>query len=208
MDNAVAWPGGSPAAKVLLVGLGNPGAGYAATRHNAGFVVVEALAERWGVRFTQKRFQGAFAEGALCGRPALWLLPQTFMNRSGQAVGPAAGFYKLAPSAVVVVHDELEIPFGRLRLKQGGGHGGHNGLRSIDGALPSKDTFRVRVGIGRPAQGDVSSYVLAPFSAEERTWLPEVVDAACDAVESLLREGLAAAQNRAHPLELVPAAPR
>lgn len=180
-----------------IVGLGNPGPRYAGTRHNVGFMVVDELARRGGAAW-QSKFKGRYAKAWLAERE-LWLVePETFMNLSGECVQPFAAFFRLAPEEILVVHDELDLAFGTLRLKRGGGHGGHNGLRSLVDRLGSRDFARLRVGIGRPDKGDVAGYVLAPFSSEERGWLQGMVDDAADAALGCVREGLLATQNRVH----------
>ncbi len=179
----------------LVVGLGNPGPGYAGHRHNIGFMVVDELARRAGATF-QDKFKGRFTKALLRGREdALLIEPMTYMNRSGISVGAAAAFYKLTPERTIVVHDELDLDFGKLRLKQGGGHGGHNGLRSLYAHF-GKDFYRVRCGIGRPAHSDVSSWVLSNFAGDDLPEVPDLVDAAADAVETLIADGLEAAANR------------
>ena len=189
-----------PSGRALLVGLGNPGSKYAETRHNIGFKVVECLARRHGIPLGEQRFKARVGSGVIAGRPVLLMQPQTFMNLSGEAVQPAAAFYRLAPESVIVVHDELDLPVGRLRLKAGGGHAGHNGLRSLDQHLPGKDYFRVRVGIARPPVpgSDVSNWVLGGFPVSERPVVERSIEEAADAVECLLRDGLIAAQGRFH----------
>lgn len=180
----------------LIVGLGNPGPRYAATRHNAGFFVLDLLAERVGSRFKAHRSRTDVVEGRLAGAPVVLAKPVSYMNESGGPVNAAARFYKIAPEQVVVVHDELDLPFGSLRLKRGGGDGGHNGLKSITSALGSKDYARVRFGIGRPpGRQDPADYVLREFASSERKDLPFLVDRAADAVEVLVAKGLEAAQN-------------
>jgi peptidyl-tRNA hydrolase, PTH1 family len=181
----------------LVVGLGNPGPKYAATRHNSGFLVLDLLAERLGGRFKAHRSRADVVEGRLAGAPVVLAEPRSFMNESGGPVVGAARFFKVPVERVTVVHDELDLPFGALRLKRGGGDGGHNGLRSISSALGSKDYARVRFGIGRPpGRQDPADYVLREFAAAERKDLGFLVDRAADAVEALLAEGLEAAQNR------------
>ncbi len=138
----------------LIAGLGNPGPGYAGNRHNAGFMVADLLAERIGTRFKRDRSRAAVATGRLAGFPVTLAKPQPFMNLSGGPVASLRSFYKLPPDQIVVVHDELDIPFGTVRLKLGGGDNGHNGLRSVTAALGTRDYFRVRVGIGRPPGRD------------------------------------------------------
>ncbi len=183
--------------RFLVVGLGNPGPRYAGTRHNAGLLVVDLLAERMGARFKAHRSNSDVVEGRLAGVPVALAKPRSYMNESGGPVVNAARFYKVPVGAVVVVHDELDLPYGSLRLKRGGGDGGHNGLRSITSALGSKEYLRVRLGIGRPpGRQDPADYVLREWSAAERKDLGYHVDRAADAVELLLAQGLEAAQNQ------------
>lgn len=186
----------------LVVGLGNPGPDYAETRHNVGVRVVEVLAARaGGGRFTKHKTNADVLEGRLAGRRAVLAVPRTYMNVSG---GPVAGllrYYGVAPADLVVVHDDLDLGFGVVRLKQGGGEGGHNGLRSISTSIGTKDYLRVRVGIGRPpGRQDPADFVLKRFSGAERKELDFVVDLAADAAEALLLDGLEPAQNRFHAL--------
>jgi PTH1 family peptidyl-tRNA hydrolase len=185
--------------RYLIVGLGNPGPKYALTRHNAGFLVLDALAERVGGRVAPSRALGRRAElleGRLCGLPISLVKPLSFMNESGGPVNQAARFYKTQPDHLVVVHDELDLPFGDLRMKSGGGDGGHNGLRSITSALGTRDYLRVRFGIDRPpGRQDPADYVLREFSVTQRRDLPVHVERCADAVEALLTKGLLAAQN-------------
>ncbi len=183
----------------LVAGLGNPGPDYAGNRHNVGFMVADLLAERMGARFTRDRSRAAVATGRLAGFPVTLAKPLTFMNLSGRPVAALRTFYKIPPERIVVVHDELDLPFGAIRLKQGGGDNGHNGLRSVTAALGTREYFRVRVGIGRPpGRMDPADFVLHDFSAAERKLVPEVAERAADATEALLRRGLAAAQNEFH----------
>ena len=163
---------------LLLVGLGNPGPEHAHQRHNIGFLAVDAIVRHHGFAPWRARFQGFAAEGTVNGVKVLALKPETFMNRSGQAVASAAQFYKIAPADIVVIHDELDLRAGKLRVKQGGGSAGHNGLRSIDAHL-GPDFVRVRVGIGHPGEKHlVHGYVLHDFAKEERLRM----DALCDAI--------------------------
>ena len=181
---------------LLVVGLGNPGREYAAHRHNAGFMVVEELARRVGASFRAK-FNGQLAEARLDGARVVLLKPETYMNESGRAVGAAAGFYKVDPDSVLVVHDEGDLDLGRLQLRAGGGLAGHNGLRSIASHLKTQEFLRLRIGVGRPGRGDrrsVADFVLAPFAPE--TDVEALVGRSADAVESLLRDGLAETQQR------------
>ena len=183
----------------LIAGLGNPGAGYAGNRHNAGYLVADELARRIGGRFKPGKFRTSVAEGRLDGTPVTVLKPLSFMNESGGPVAGLRGFYHLPPDRIVVIHDELDLPFGTLRIKLGGGDNGHNGLRSVTAALGTREYFRVRVGIGRPpGRMDAADYVLHDFSSPERKVVPEVLERAADATEALLAHGLAAAQNEFH----------
>ena len=185
----------------LVAGLGNPGPGYAGNRHNIGFMVADRLAERIGAKWSASKASAQVADGWLRpGGPKLILAkPQTFMNESGRSVGLLAAFYGIAAERVIVVHDELDIPFDSIKLKQGGGHGGHNGLRSIDRALGVPGYFRVRVGIGRPpGRMDAAAFVLKDFSSTEREVVPNLIEDAADATIALIEEGLLAAQQRFH----------
>ncbi len=185
----------------LIVGLGNPGPRYEATRHNVGQMVVDELADRRGERFSAHRANARVAEGWLRpGGPKLILAkPQSFMNVSGGPVAGLAKYYGVPPERVVIVHDELDIPFDTLKLKTGGGHGGHNGVRDVAKALATPEFPRVRVGIGRPpGRQDPADWVLDPFGTTERKTLPNLIADAADAVELLVDEGLVAAQQRYH----------
>jgi PTH1 family peptidyl-tRNA hydrolase len=192
----------------LVVGLGNPGPKYAGNRHNVGQMVLDLLAERTGGKFARHgRAQAAVAEGRLGmlpgGRPGPRVIlakPSTYMNVSGGPVSVLAQYYGIEPARVAVVHDEVDIPFDTIKLKIGGGEGGHNGLRDITKALGTRDYHRVRVGVGRPpGRMDTADYVLRDFTGTERKDLPILVDDAADAVELLLTEGLLAAQGKFHP---------
>jgi PTH1 family peptidyl-tRNA hydrolase len=186
----------------LVVGLGNPGPEYAKNRHNVGFLVADLLAGRTGSRFSRARRAAAeVAETRLgYGGPRLILVkPMTFMNLSGGPVAGLAQFYKVPVERIIAVHDDLDLPWAVLRLKIGGGEGGHNGLRSMSRSLGSKDYLRVRFGIGRPpGRQDPADYVLSDFSAVERKELDLFVDRAADAVEMVINDGLEPAQNRYH----------
>ncbi len=174
----------------LLVGLGNPGSRYQWTRHNAGFMVLDRLSHLSGIPVVKKGASGLNGEGFWSGHKLLLLKPQTFMNLSGRSVAELARFHKISCEEILVVHDDLDIPFGSIRLKKGGGHGGHNGLRSILATFSAGDFIRLRIGIGRPVHGDVVDYVLHPFSASEMQDLPFVLDGAVDVLESVLVVGL------------------
>lgn len=183
----------------LIVGLGNPGVSYAGNRHNVGFMVVEELARRAGGRLTSHKAGADVLPGRLAGRRVVLARPRSFMNVSGPAVAGTARYFKIAPTDVVVVHDDLDLDHGVLRLKRGGGEGGHNGLRSISACLGSRDYLRVRFGIGRPpGRMDPADFVLRDFSPEQRRELDLLVDRCADAVEQLLTQGLAATQNQLH----------
>lgn len=180
----------------LVVGLGNPGASYRGHRHNIGFLVVDELSRRAAGSFRTK-FNGNHAKIRLGLEDAHLLQPMTYMNLSGTSLGAAASFFKVPAEKVIVIHDELDIPAGDLRLKVGGGHGGHNGLRSIFQHF-GRDFIRVRCGIGRPPHGDVSGYVLSDFNSNERATLGSFVDQAANAVESVLRDGPEHTMNAFH----------
>ncbi len=182
----------------LVVGLGNPGPRYEGTRHNAGaMVVAEGLVGGTpGPVPWREKWSSKVAAGTVEGRKIVALLPQTYMNRSGIAVRRAAQFYRVPVERIVVVHDELDFPFGRVAVKAGGGHGGHNGLRDIIAHLGTRAFVRVRVGIGRPpAGGDVTAYVLSAFSAVERAELPAILNRGWQAVEAVVARGVSAAMN-------------
>jgi peptidyl-tRNA hydrolase, PTH1 family len=183
----------------LVVGLGNPGRDYAGHRHNVGAMVADVLAGRLGGSFRSHRSGADVLEGRLPAGRVVLAKPRSYMNLSGGPTASAARFFKVPADRVVVVHDELDLPYGTVRVKLGGGEGGHNGLRSISSALGTKDYLRVRVGIGRPpGRMDPADFVLRPFSATERGDLPVLLEEAADAVEVLLDAGLEATQNRLH----------
>jgi PTH1 family peptidyl-tRNA hydrolase len=187
---------------LLIVGLGNPGPDYAGNRHNVGFMVADELGGRIGGKFKGHKAGADVVEGRLAGRRVVLAKPRTYMNLSGGPVAGLARFFKTAqttPGTLIVLHDELDIPFATVRLKLGGGDNGHNGLRSITKSLGTKDYHRVRIGIGRPpGRMDPADFVLRDFSTVERKELPFAVDRAADAVEMLAAQGLEAAQNAFH----------
>jgi len=171
----------------LVVGLGNPGARYARNRHNIGFMIADAVARRYGFSAFRDRFKSEAAEGPIGGERRLLLKPQTFMNASGEAVGETARFFKISPAEIVVIHDEIDLRPGKLRVKCGGGNAGHNGLRSID-ALIGPDFWRVRIGVGHPGIKElVHPYVLQNFASEETTlWVAPLLDAVAETIGLLL----------------------
>ena len=185
----------------LVVGLGNPGPEYARTRHNVGQMVIDELASRLGGSFKVHKTRAQVLESRLRpGGPRVVLAkPMTYMNTSGGPVAGLAKFYGIPAERVIAVHDEIDIPFAALKLKIGGGEGGHNGLRDMSKALSTKDYYRVRVGVGRPpGRMDAASYVLKPFSSTEGKELPFLLDDAADAVEHLVENGLLEAQQKFH----------
>ena len=183
---------------LLLVGLGNPGARYIGNRHNVGFMAVQAIAKRHGIGPWRRRFQGVACEGPIGGERVLLLLPGTYMNESGRAVGEAAQFYKLPPETTTVFHDEIELPPGKVRVKVGGGIAGHNGLRSISEHI-GNDYRRVRIGVGHPGHKDlVEHYVLSDFAKSEWPWVEALVDILAENVDLLVRGEDASFQNKVH----------
>jgi PTH1 family peptidyl-tRNA hydrolase len=182
----------------LFVGLGNPGSGHAGNRHNIGFMVVQAIAKRHGILPWRRRFQGVSAEGPLGGERVLLLLPGTYMNESGRAVGEAANFYKLGLSDIVVFHDEIDLAPGKVRLKTGGGNAGHNGLRSITAHI-GNDYRRVRIGVGHPGVKDmVQMHVLSDFFKSEREWVEALCEVIADNAGLLAKGEDASFQNKVH----------
>jgi PTH1 family peptidyl-tRNA hydrolase len=183
----------------LVVGLGNPGREYASHRHNVGFLVVEELASRLRADAFRDKFSAQWTKGSKGDEQVVLLQPQTFMNESGRSVQPAAAFFKVEPGNVLVVHDELDLPFGDVRLKMGGGHAGHNGLRSIIQHLGTSDFPRLRFGVGRPPpgfRGEVADFVLSGFDGDERVRLVDLVTTAAEAAMDVFERGLQPAANR------------
>ena len=179
----------------LLVGLGNPGPRYAGTRHNVGFAVIERVAERWGIRSDTAQHGALVGSGRIGEQRAVLARPQKFMNLSGTPVAALAAFYKVEADHVVVVHDDVDLVFGSVRVKIGGGHGGHNGLRDVSRHLGA-DYLRIRCGVGRPPEGwETADYVLARWTDDERAGADDMVERSADAVEALLAEGPLAAMN-------------
>lgn len=190
-----------PATSWLVVGLGNPGNQFAKNRHNIGQMIVDELANRLDARFVQHKANAVVAEGRIVmgGDKVILAKSNGYMNTSGGPVSGLAKYFGVPTERIIVVHDELDIPFDRLKLKQGGGHGGHNGLRDIAKALNTPDFLRVRVGIGRPpGRQDPADFVLSDFNASEREQLPVLIGDAADAVTLIVREGLLEAQQRVH----------
>lgn len=190
----------------LLVGLGNPGPLYAGNRHNVGAMVVDELARRAGVSLTRHKSRAQVAEfrmgvlpGGMPGPKVVAAVPSSYMNESGGPVSSLLSYFSLTPENLLVTHDEMDIPFDVVRLKKGGGEGGHNGLRSISKSTGTRDYTRVRVGVGRPpGRMDPADHVLRDFSATERKTLPLLIDTAADAAEAVVTEGLLAAQQKFH----------
>lgn len=178
----------------IIVGLGNPGSKYQWTRHNAGFMVLDRVSEVSGIPMARKKFSSFCGEGDWNDRHLLLLKPQTFMNLSGQSVAAALRFHKVPAGDVIVVHDDLDIPFGKVKMKTGGGHGGHNGLRSLISDIGS-DFVRIRIGIGRPEHGDTVNYVLTNFGKDELPAVPKLVENVVDLLALYLKEGLGKAMS-------------
>lgn len=187
----------------LVVGLGNPGREYEGSRHNVGFMVVDALARRHRAPSFASKFKGELAQCAVGGVSAVLLKPQTYMNLSGQSVQPAMAFFKIPLETIVVVHDDLDLELGQIKLKRGGSAGGHNGLKSIDGQI-GPEYLRVRAGIGHPRKegqrsgGSVVGHVLGAFKGKDAEEAAHLVEACADAVEMLIRDGLEKTQMRFH----------
>lgn len=180
----------------IIAGLGNPGPEYSRTRHNIGFMAAERFATENGIALKKRGHQALFGVGTCAGQEVAVLLPQTFMNRSGASVASASKAFNVGLSELIILHDDIDLPFGVLRIKTGGGHGGHNGLRHICSVLGSGDFIRVRMGVGRPSEGgDVAQYVLRPFSTVEKQRLDSVLANTVMALETLLKKGVQEAMN-------------
>ncbi|UQA59604.1 aminoacyl-tRNA hydrolase [Polyangium aurulentum] len=183
---------------LLVVGLGNPGKEYASHRHNVGFMAVDELASRIKADPFREKFSGVWSRGSIGDEQVILLKPMTYMNESGRSVQPALAFFKVEPKRLIVLHDELDLPFADVRLKLGGGHAGHNGLRSIMAHVGTGDFGRVRIGIGRPPagfRGEVADFVLSPFDAIERANLPDTLKLVTESVLEVAARGLDAAMN-------------
>lgn len=194
-DSAPAAAKGGP--QWVVAGLGNPGEEYAGSRHNLGFRVLDRLAKSTNADFTRRKFKGLVAETKIAQRPVMLVKPQTYYNLSGECLGAILSYYRIPPANLIVVHDELDLEAGRLRLKRGGSDAGNRGVRSIAQSLGTPDFIRVRAGIGRPPHGgDAKERVLEPLSASERRFLDEIADRAAQAVECVIGEGLERAMGR------------
>jgi len=181
----------------LIAGLGNPGIKYQLSRHNMGFLVLEALAEKQNIEIRQKKFDSFLGKGTLSGTTVMMAKPQTFMNLSGAAIKKLLGYFKIDLSDLIVVHDDLDLPFNSIRIKAGGGHGGHKGLISIIDSLGRSDFIRVRLGIGKPERKEmVEGYVLEHFTNDEIKILPDILTRACDAVVEVISSGTQPAMNQ------------
>lgn len=191
----------------LLVGLGNPGVAYRETRHNVGFRVLEELMRRHAIDVREDRMiKGLWGEGKVQEKKCVFLFPKTYMNSSGESVRLALSRWGWGAESLCVVCDDVAMPFGRLRIRPAGGSGGHNGLKSIFAHIGTQDFVRLRIGVGNPEQGDLADYVLAPFSAEEKKRLEEVIPRACDALECWIQQGVTEAMqqvNRTHSEEQI-----
>ncbi len=186
----------SAGGRAMIVGLGNPGPRHAANRHNIGFMAVDRLASSYDIKFGRSRYKALQADGHIAGRPVILVKPQTYMNRSGDAVGPLAAYYRIAPENILVIYDELDLPLGTLRLREQGGTGGHNGMKSLVNHL-GQGFPRLRLGIGRPVgRMDPAAYVLQDFSDDEKAVVREILQEAQQAVETFLREGIEMAMTR------------
>jgi len=186
-----------PSIQWVVAGLGNPGAQYSRSRHNAGFMTIDRIAKAKNAEPSRRRFKGVTAEIMLAGKPAILVKPQTFYNLSGECISDLLGYFKIAPEHLIVVHDELDLEAGRLRIKQGGGDAGNRGVRSIAEALGTTDFIRVRIGIGRPpADEETKDYLLRATTAAEKHALAPILERAADAVEAIAEHGLEAAMNR------------
>ena len=183
----------------LMIGLGNPGSRYARTRHNIGFMVLEKIAAQWKISLTQKSFDALWNRGKINNVSVLLAMPQTYMNLSGKSVGRLMAYYKVDIDHVIVIHDDLDLPFGTIRLKKGGGDAGHKGLKSVITALGSADFLRIRMGIGKPAdRTPVEDYVLQKFHADESAVLQQIIQSAAKAAADIVQSGMQQAMAKYH----------
>ena len=184
----------------LVVGLGNPGAAYEQTRHNAGFMVADELAGKFDIGFDKRKFDTVFGRGYIEREPVVLAKPMAFMNRSGLPVRSLADYFKISSAAVLVIHDDIDLAFGRLKIKEKGGHGGHNGIRSLIDAFGSDDFVRLRIGVGRSGFDiSVSDHVLSKFSGQENESLAQIIATARNAVVTILCKGTKAGMNQFNP---------
>ena len=184
--------------RLLVAGLGNPGAEYADTRHNIGFMVVDALASANMIALLKKKFDACFGTGDVSGVPIIIAKPVSYMNRSGMPLKRLADYFDIPIDDMLIVHDDIDLDFGRLKIKKGGGHGGHNGLRSIIQTFGANAFSRLRIGVGRPVREakDVSGYVLGRFTNTENDALGELINLCCDAIETIANKGITAGMNK------------
>lgn len=180
----------------LIVGLGNPGRKYEGTRHNIGFRALERLASRYRAPLSQSKFDGFYTTARIAGADVVLLKPETYMNKSGKSVQAAQHFYDIDPEDTLVLHDDIDLQPGHIKIKSGGGHGGHNGLRDIIAKTGERDFVRIRLGVGRPEHGDVTNWVLSRF--DDEAMADELAETGCDAVETVLADGVGRAQNLFH----------
>jgi len=186
-----------PSIQWVVAGLGNPGEEYSRARHNAGFMTIDRIAKAKNAAPSRRRFKGVTAEAMLAGKPAILVKPQTFYNLSGECISALLGYFKITPEHLIVVHDELDLEAGRLRIKQGGGDAGNRGVHSIAESVGSTDFIRVRIGIGRPPGNEENKdYLLRPMTGAERQALAPILERAASAVEAIAEHGLEAAMNR------------
>lgn len=188
---------------LLIVGLGNPGYQYEETRHNIAWKVFEALSFRGDLHWKEK-FKGLFSQINIKDEQCIFLMPQTFMNLSGESVRPCMDFFKVPIEGVLVVHDEIDLPFGTVHLKKGGGLAGNNGLKSIAQHLPNQNFLRLRMGVGRPKFGEVSAHVLGQFNEEEKPWLDDFTKLGASAIEMFIKSGFQRAQNKFSKKSVLP----
>jgi PTH1 family peptidyl-tRNA hydrolase len=181
----------------VIAGLGNPEEGYRRSRHNLGFMTLDGIAERCGARLNERRFKAHFGRCLIDGQNVLLAEPQTYMNASGEALAPMLGYFKVEPARLIVIHDELDLGIGTIRIKRGGGHGGNNGVRSIIDSLGTGDFVRIRVGVGRPPPGrDAVGFLLQPMTRIELAAYDPVIDRAAAAAEAIITTGVAPAMNK------------
>lgn len=184
---------------MLIVGLGNPGAKYSKTRHNIGFMAVDHVAEANSIALSKSNFKGLWGKGSIAGKEIILLKPQTYMNLSGEAVRGISGYFHIKPEDILVIYDDIDLEFGSVRIRPGGGSGGHRGMESIIEHLGTNNFPRIRLGIGRPkerGQGDVADYVLSSLTPDEKDTLKQMLDRTKDAVDAILKDGIEKAMNK------------